>query len=62
MDQELGQVDIRIANSLNCSTAWRNDVLSYIAGYIVKKITGCIKCPECAISLVAVDNSQTESA
>jgi hypothetical protein len=55
----MGNVDIRIANSLNCSTIWRDDVLSYIAGYIVKKITVCIKCPECAIALVAVDNSQS---
>lgn len=56
MDQEMGQVDANIANSLNCSTVWRDDVLSYIAGYIVKKIT------ECAIALGAVDNSQSASA
>ena len=61
MDQEMGHVDANIANSLNCSTVWRDDVLSYIAGYIVKKITECIKCPECAIALVAVDNSQSAS-
>ena len=57
LSEELVQVDINIVNSLSCSTMWRDDVLSYIAGYIVKKITACIKCPECAIALVAVDTS-----
>ena len=45
---------------LTCSTIWRDDVLAYIAGYIVKKITVCIKCPECAIALVAIDQSRAD--
>ena len=60
MDEEMHHVDHNIIMSLTCSTIWRDDVLAYIAGYIVKKITVCIKCPECAIALVAIDKSQAE--
>ena len=58
MDEQIRHVDQNIITSLTCSTIWRDDVLAYIAGYIVKKITLCIKSPECAIALVAIDNSQ----
>ena len=37
-----------------------HNILAYIARYIVKKITVCIKCPECAIALVAIDQSQAD--
>ena len=30
MDQEMGHVDANIANSLNCSTVWRDDILQDI--------------------------------
>jgi hypothetical protein len=60
MDEEMHHVDHNIIMSLTCSTIRRDDVLAYIAGYIVKKITVCIKCPECAIASVAIDKSQAE--
>ena len=60
MDEEMHHVDHNIIMSLTCSTIWRDDVLAYIAGYIVKKITVCIKCPECAIALVAIDQSRAD--
>ena len=60
MDEEMHHVDHNIIMSLTCSTIWRDDALAYIAGYIVKKITVCIKRKECAIALVAIDKSQAE--
>ena len=60
MDEQMRHVDQNIITSLTCSTIWRDDVLAYIAGYVVKKITVCIKCPECAIALVAFDKSQAD--
>ena len=60
MDEQMRHVDQNIITSLTCSTIWRDEVLAYIAGYIVMKITFCIKCPECAIALVAFDKSQAD--
>ena len=60
MDEEMHHVDHNIIMYLTCSTIWRDDPLAYISGYIVKKITVCIKCPECAIALVAIDQSQAD--
>jgi hypothetical protein len=58
--EEMHHVGHNIIMYLTCSKIWRDDVLAYIAGYIVQKITVCIKCPECAIALVAIDQSQAD--
>ena len=44
---------------LNTSSIWRDDVLEYIGGFIVKKVSSCIKCAECAgaLSFDMNDNS-----
>jgi hypothetical protein len=54
--EEADDVDTRVAGLLNNSTMWHEDVLAYIGGYIAKKITGCIKCAECAIALATDDD------
>ena len=56
MNQEMEHLDSKIVDYLNCSPIWRDDVLAYIGGYVVKKITTSIKCPECAVALVVEDN------
>ena len=58
LNEEIESLDSRIIDYLNCSPIWRDDVLDYIGGYIVKKITTCIKCPECAIALIADNDNQ----
>ncbi len=50
-----------IAALLNNSTIWHEDVLAYIGGYIVKIITGCIKCAECAAVLATEDDDSQPS-
>ena len=51
--------DNKISRLLNSSNIWRDDVLEYIGGFIVKKISSCIKCVECAgaLSFEMNDNS-----
>jgi hypothetical protein len=57
--EEADSVDSRVAALLNNSTMWHEHVLAYIGGYIAKKITGCIKCAECATALATeVDDDQ----
>ena len=40
-----------ISTMLLTSTAWRSDVIFYIAGYIAFKVLKILKCPECASAL-----------
>jgi hypothetical protein len=56
--EEDTHLDKKVTSILNCSTIWHEDVLSYIGGYIVKMITNCLKCAECAAALVVENNSQ----
>ncbi|CAB4019071.1 DNA transposase THAP9 [Paramuricea clavata] len=56
--EEATHLDKKVTSILDCSTIWHEDVLSYIGGYIVKMITNCLKCAECAAALVAENNSQ----
>jgi hypothetical protein len=56
--EEATHLDNKVTSILDCSTIWHEDVLSYIGEYIVKKITNCLKCAECAAALVVENNSQ----
>ena len=56
--EETQNVDRRVAALLNSSTLWHDDVLTYISGYIAKKITSCIKCAECATALTIENDDQ----
>ena len=55
--EEAGHIDNKVAALLDSSTIWHEDVLMYIGGYIVKKVTGCIKCAECATALITEEDS-----
>ena len=43
--------DNKVSSLLKSSNIWRDDVLEYIRGFILKKISNCIKCAECAGAL-----------
>ena len=54
--EEADHIDNKVPALLNSSTIWH--VLMYIGGYIVKKVTGCIKCAECATALITEEDTQ----
>ena len=56
--EEADHIDNKVAALLNSSTIWHEDVLMYIGGYIVKKVTGCIKCAERATALITEEDTQ----
>ena len=56
--EEADHIDNKVAALLNSSTIWHEDVLMYIGGYIVKKVTRCIKCAECATALITEEDTQ----
>ena len=58
MAEEADHIDNKVAALLNSSAIWHEDVLMYIGGYIVKKVTGCIKCAECATALITEEDTQ----
>ena len=45
--------DKRILRLLDSSPVWRDDVLGYIGGYIVKQLIPSTKCVECVDAMVA---------
>ena len=49
--------DKRILRLLDSSPVWRDDVLGYIGGYIVKQIIPSTKCVECVDAMVAEDQT-----
>ena len=49
--------DNRIVRLLDSSSVWRDDVLGYIGGYIVKQLIPSTKCVECVDALVAEDRN-----
>ena len=57
LEEEASHLDKKVTSILDSSTIWHEDVLSYIGGYIVKKITNCLRCAECAAALVAENDS-----
>ena len=56
--EEESHLDQKVTSILDCSTIWHEDVLSYIGGYIVKKMTNCLKCADCAAALVVENDRQ----
>ena len=56
---KVDNVDNKVAALLNTSKNLNlnEDVLMYIAGYIVKKVTDCMKCVECAAALTSKEDN-----
>lgn len=56
--EEASHLDKKVTSILDSSTIWHEDVLAYIGGYIVKKITNRLRCAECSTALVVENDSQ----
>ena len=48
LNEDADNADNKLSLLLKSSNIWRDDVLQYIGGFIVKRISSCIKCAECA--------------
>ena len=59
LNEDADNADNKLSLLLKSSNIWRDDVLEYIGGFIVKKISSCIKCAECAGALSLEMNDGT---
>ena len=50
-ESDLSKVDPRVFDMLLTTTIWHSDVIQYIFGYIVNKVSDSIRCNECAAAL-----------
>ena len=57
---EIQSSDPAVNDMLLSNNIWRNDVLQYISGYIVKKILESLDCPDCATALYQSSDSSND--